>query len=396
MIPTKSGYVDVTGITLYHEIYGVGEPLVLIHGGLTTIGEMQAWVQPLAKAWQVIALEMQGHGRTADTDRPMSFPTMGDDIAALLEHLEIPKADLVGHSFGGASAIRAAIQHPENVRLVVISSPYARSGWYPQAQRGMSRVGAAMAENMMQTPTGKFSKQWPQPERFPQFLDKMGKMMSEDYDWSAEIAKLPMPVLLVFADNDSVSQKHVAEFFALLGGGVKEPGWVKHAAVEVAAGGRAWLQPLQFHNLAGGAADCRQVPGRYAYQSACGCDAGIPSCLGPQQALIGCLPAFSSTRPGVAEAIQQRWRTLGVGCHRIFKFRVPVTSPLRGEIEDVPDRTHQIYAALLDLRGDPRMRRIEMVDGAVAISGEDRNRGILMTFPVLASKIVFERVISGA
>jgi len=227
MKPTSTGYADVNGIKLYHEIYGAGEPLVLIHGGLTTIGEMQGWVQPLAKTWQVIAVEMQGHGRTADTDRPMSFTTMGDDIAALLDHLKIPKADFVGHSFGGASAIRAAIQHPEEVRrLVVISSPYARSGWYPEAQRGMSQVGAAMAENMMQTPTGRFSKGWPEPKRFPQFLDKMGKMMSEDYDWSADIAKLPMPALLVFADNDSVSQKHVAEFFALLGGGVKEPGWL--------------------------------------------------------------------------------------------------------------------------------------------------------------------------
>jgi len=227
MNPTKSGYADVNGIKLYHEIRGEGEPLVLIHGGLTTIGEMQGWVEPLAKTWQVIAVEMQGHSRTADTDRPMSFTTMGDDIAALLDHLKIPKADFVGHSFGGASAIRAAIQHPEKVRrLVVISSPYARSGWYPEAQRGMSQVGAAMAENMMQTPTGRFSKGWPEPKRFPQFLDKMGKMMSEDYDWSADIAKLPMPALLVFADNDSVSQKHVAEFFALLGGGVKEPGWL--------------------------------------------------------------------------------------------------------------------------------------------------------------------------
>ena len=90
----------------------------------------------------------------------------------------------------------------------------------------MSQVGSSMAENMMQTPTGKFSKQWPEPKRFPQFLDKFGKMMSEDYDWSADIAKLPMPVLLVFADNDSVSHKHVAEFFALLGGGLKEPGWL--------------------------------------------------------------------------------------------------------------------------------------------------------------------------
>jgi pimeloyl-ACP methyl ester carboxylesterase len=157
----------------------------------------------------------------------MTFSTMGDDIAALLDYLKISKAALVGHSFGGASAIRAAIQHPEKVRrLVVISSPYARSGWYPEAQRGMSQVGAAMAGNMMQTPMGKSSKEWPEPDRFPQFLDKMGKMMSEDYDWSADIVRLPMPVLLLFADNDSVSQKHVADFFALLNGGVKEPGWL--------------------------------------------------------------------------------------------------------------------------------------------------------------------------
>ena len=223
----SSGYADVNGIQLYHEIYGEGEPLVLIHGGLTTIGETQGWLQPLAETRQVIAVEMQGHGHTADTDRPMSFASMGDDIAALLDHLKIPKADLIGHSFGGAVALRAAIQHSDKVRrLVVISSPYARSGWYPEAQQGMSLIGASMAEKMMQTETGKLSQQWPEPQRFPQFLDRMGKMMSDDYDWSAEIAKLPMPVLLVFADNDSISQKHIAEFFALLGGGVKEPGWL--------------------------------------------------------------------------------------------------------------------------------------------------------------------------
>ena len=223
----SGGYADVNGIKLYHEIHGQGEPLVLIHGGLTTIVEMQGWVQPLAKMRRVIAVEMQGHGRTADTDRPMSFATMGDDIAALLDYLQIPKADLAGHSFGGAIAIRVAIQHPDKVRrLVVISSPHARSSWYPETQEGMSQVGAGLAENMMQTPTGKFSKQWPEPQRFPRFLDKLGKMMSDDYDWSADVARLAMPVLLVFADNDSVPQKHVAEFFALLGGGVKEPGWL--------------------------------------------------------------------------------------------------------------------------------------------------------------------------
>ena len=142
MTPERSGYADVNGIKLYHEIYGQGEPLVLIHGGLMTIGEMQGWVQPLARTRQVIAVEMQGHGRSPDTDRPVTFATMGDDIAALLDNLKIPQADLVGQSFGGSSAIRASIQHPARVRrLVVISSPYARSGWYPEARRGMSQIG---------------------------------------------------------------------------------------------------------------------------------------------------------------------------------------------------------------------------------------------------------------
>src|SRR5579863_3137668 len=227
MKPASCGYAAVNGIKLYHEIYGQGDPLVLIHGGLTTIDQMQGWVQPLARTQQVIAVEMQGHGRSADTDRPMNFTVMGDDIAALLDHLRVPSADLVGHSFGGASALRAAIQHPDKVRrLVVISSPAARSGWFPEARLGMSQVSAAMAENMMRTPTGQFSLGWPEPQRFPKFLDKMGRTLSEDYDWSKDIAKLPMPVLLVFADNDSISQSHIAEFFALLGGGVREPGWL--------------------------------------------------------------------------------------------------------------------------------------------------------------------------
>src|ERR1700720_3639750 len=106
MKPVSSGYADINRIRLYHEIYGQGEPLVLIHGGLTTIGEMQGWVQQLAKTRRVIAVEMQGHGRTADTDRPLSFATMGDDIAALLNQLNISKADIVRLSLGAAVGLR--------------------------------------------------------------------------------------------------------------------------------------------------------------------------------------------------------------------------------------------------------------------------------------------------
>jgi len=226
LTPVKAGYAEVNGIRLYHEVYGSGEPLVLIHGGLMTIPEMSALLQPLAKDHQVIAVELQGHGRTADTERPYKIETMADDIAALLDQLNAPKADLVGYSLGGDVALLTAIRHPDKVRrLVAISVAYSRSGWYPEVQEGMSQVGSAMAENMMQTPTGKFSKEWPEPKRFAAFLDKMGEEMGEDYDWSADIPKLSMPVMLVYADNDSISIKHQAEFFALLGGGVKEPGW---------------------------------------------------------------------------------------------------------------------------------------------------------------------------
>jgi pimeloyl-ACP methyl ester carboxylesterase len=154
LAPISSGHVDVNGIKLYHEIYGQGEPLVLLPGGLMTIGEMLTLLEPLAKTRKVIAVELQGHGRTADTDRPLSFETMGDDIAALLNRLNISQADLVGLSLGAAVGLRTAIQHPDKVRrLVVISSPYAKQGWYPEPREGMGNISAAMAENMRQTPT---------------------------------------------------------------------------------------------------------------------------------------------------------------------------------------------------------------------------------------------------
>jgi pimeloyl-ACP methyl ester carboxylesterase len=222
----KHGFADTNGINLYHEIHGSGDPLVIIPGGLMTIPEMAPLIQPLAKTRTVIAVELQGHGRTTDTDRPLSFDTMAGDVAALLDHLDIPRADIAGLSLGAAIGLRTAITHPGKVRrLVVISTPYARTGWYPEAQKGMASVSSAMAGNMMHTPTGKFSQDWPDPSRLATFLDRFGEMMGRPYDWSEDVRKLEMPVLLVYADNDSISQRHIADFFALLGGGVKEPGW---------------------------------------------------------------------------------------------------------------------------------------------------------------------------
>jgi len=224
--PHNAGYADVNGINLYHEIYGTGEPLVLLHGGLMTIPEMEVLLQPLANTNQVIAIELQGHGRTSDTDRPLSLSTLGDDVAALLDHLGVEQAHLVGYSHGADVALRTAFQHPKKVRrLVVISTPFAFEGWYPEVRKGMASVGRGLADQMKRTPTGRAAQQWPQPERFGQFLDKLGKMKSEPYDWSADVKKLAIPVMLIYADHDSISQRHIAEFFALLGGGITEPGW---------------------------------------------------------------------------------------------------------------------------------------------------------------------------
>jgi pimeloyl-ACP methyl ester carboxylesterase len=228
--PCSKGYLDVNGLQLYHEIYGESRgdeaPLVLLHGGLMTIPEMQPWIEPLAKTRKVVALELQGHGRTADTDRPLALSTIGDDVAEVIDQLELGQADVAGYSFGADVALRTAIQHPDKVRrLVVISTPYALRGWYPEAQKGMADVDASLAEALKDTPTAKFAAAWPQPERFPKLLDKMGDMMGESYDWGEDVKKLPMPVLLVYADHDSVSQQHIADFYALLGGGITEPGW---------------------------------------------------------------------------------------------------------------------------------------------------------------------------
>jgi pimeloyl-ACP methyl ester carboxylesterase len=223
--PTTTGYAEgAEGLKIYYETYGEGEPIVVLAGGLMPIKTTRQITGPLSQRRRVIAIDLEGHGRTGLRDTPMSHARNGDDIAAVLRQLGIPKADIAGYSHGGDASIWMAIRHPEMVRnLIVIATAFARDGWYPEGQEGMSAVGASLAEQMKATP---IFEDYGHPDQFPLFLDRMGELMSKDWDWREEVRTLQMPVLLIFADHDSVSMQHIAEFFALFGGGIREPGWI--------------------------------------------------------------------------------------------------------------------------------------------------------------------------
>ena len=228
LTPTRTGYADASeGLKVHYEIYGKGEPIVLLAGGFGDTSSMAQSIGPLSRERQVIGIDLEGHGRTALRKTPMSHERNGDDIAAVLRHLKIARADIAGYSHGGDAAIRMAIQHPEMVRnLIVISTAAERDGWYPEALKGMEAVSSAQGEPMKQTPLyQRYAAVAPHPEQWPVLLDRMGELMKKDYDWRAEIASLRMPTLLVFADHDAVSMRHIAEFFALFEGGVRDAGW---------------------------------------------------------------------------------------------------------------------------------------------------------------------------
>jgi len=175
----------------------------------------------------VITVDLQGHGRTADVDRPLRFQTMGDDIAALIRHLGLAQADVMGYSLGAGTALRTAIQHPALVRrLAIVSHPVRHDGWFPESLAGFDQMGPVFAEAMKQSPLYEvYSRVAPRVEDWPVLVDKMGTMLRQDYDWSAEVAKITAPVMLVYGDADSVRPAHIAEFYALLGGGLRDANW---------------------------------------------------------------------------------------------------------------------------------------------------------------------------
>lgn len=224
----QRGYAEASeGLKVYYEVRGKGEPIVLIAGGFMDQRSMAKVIDPLSRTRKVIGIDLEGHGRTALRGTPMSHERNGDDVAAVLRHLGIPKADVGGYSHGADAAIRAAIQHPALVRnLVVISTVAQHDGWYPENLKAMREMNAAAAEQMKKTAIyRRHVVIAPKPEQFGLLLDRMGDLKRKDHDWKSEISKLQTPTLLVFADHDAVSTRHVAEFFSLFGGGLKDPGF---------------------------------------------------------------------------------------------------------------------------------------------------------------------------
>ena len=221
-------YAEVNGINLYYEIHGSGGPLILIHGGLMS-GETFGPVLPLlAEHHKVVAVDLQGHGRTADIDRPIDVRLMAGDIAALVDHLKLEKADVVGYSLGGGVALQTAAQYPAKVRrLVMVSANLRPDAIYPEMRVQQGQVNAAAAEFMKDTPMYQlYQRVAPRPEDFPRLLDKIGKSMAKDFDFTEEVRGLRMPTMVVAADADMAPPSHYVEVFNLLDGGLRDGGWM--------------------------------------------------------------------------------------------------------------------------------------------------------------------------
>jgi pimeloyl-ACP methyl ester carboxylesterase len=216
----QSGYAPVNGLEMYYEIHGSGEPLVLLHGAFAAISLWGPILETLAQNRQVIAVEFQGHGHTADIDRPFRYEHFADDVAAVMEHLGIPQADIVGYSMGANTGLQLAIRHPDLVRkLVAISANYRHDGYYPEIYE---TIGMLTPELFAGSPVeAAYLEAAPNPDGFASLVQRIIEFDSTDFAWPEEdIQGITAPTLLVIADSDSVRPEHTVELFRLLGGGV--------------------------------------------------------------------------------------------------------------------------------------------------------------------------------
>jgi pimeloyl-ACP methyl ester carboxylesterase len=225
---TTTGFAPVNGLKMYYEIHGSGDPVVLLHGAFMTItsnwkapwgnGAMD-WIAELSKTRKVIAVEMQGHGRTADIDRDISAENLADDVAALLDYLKIPKADVMGYSLGGGAAIQCAIRRPEKVRkIVIISFAFRSDGWVKEKNDAMPKITPeAFKGSPIETEYKNLS---PTPDKFADFVNHLKAAATKPYDFGADKFKAAKaPMFFIHGDADGVRIEHIAEMFSLKGGG---------------------------------------------------------------------------------------------------------------------------------------------------------------------------------
>src|SRR6185436_4837209 len=214
-----TGYAPVNGLKMYYEIHGSGEPVVLLHGAFMAItDDWSVWISELSKTRKVIAVEMQGHGRTADINRDLTYENLADDVAGLLDYLKIPSADVIGYSLGGGVAMQCAIRHPEKVRKVVsISAPFRRDGWVKEANDALANLTWELFKGSPME--AEYKKLSPTPDKFPDFVNHIKATASRPYDFADKLKATKAPMFFIHGDADGVRLDHIAEMFRLKGGG---------------------------------------------------------------------------------------------------------------------------------------------------------------------------------
>jgi pimeloyl-ACP methyl ester carboxylesterase len=210
--------VNVNGMRMYYEVSGTGTPLVVLHGAYMNIPDMGAIIPKLARTHRVYALEFQGHGRTTDIDRPITYQHLADDVAAFMNAVGLQKADVFGYSMGAIAGLQLAIRHPAKVnKLVVASGAYDLEGWQPEFKAVIPQMTVEAISQM------RFAKEYPKlaanPKGFPELARKLIALEKEPMAWESEVKALKTPVLIIAGDADVATLEHNVRMFRLLGGG---------------------------------------------------------------------------------------------------------------------------------------------------------------------------------